>query len=286
MAAPCPEIQICTYRPACLLLRGPAAIPTPCRPNPDGITNKMINFTDRISVVLVEPQNPGNIGMVCRAMKNMGMSDLRLVKGCSREHPEAYKFAVSARDLLENARSFDSLQDALADREITIATTRRHGKYRQEIYSPAEIAEKVCSEMGDNSASLVFGREDNGLTTEELQLCRWHATIPSSEEYGSLNLAQSVLIFCYELFKETRRSTLAGSRTFAPVSELEDLYGHMETTLLGIGFLNAQNPAHLMRSLRRIFARAGLDSREVAILRGMMSQVDWASERPSEAEIS
>ncbi len=224
------------------------------------------------------------MGMVCRAMKNMGISDLRMVKGCDREHPEAYKFAVSARDLLDNAQSFVSLEDALADREITIATTRRHGKYRNEIFSPFEIAAKLRPAMGVNSAALVFGREDNGLTTEEMQLCRWHATIPTSDEYGSLNLAQAVLIFCYELFKVTPGETLYDSRVFASVSEMETLYGHMEKTLLRIGFLNRQNPAHLMRSLRRIFARAGLDSREVSILRGMMSQIDWASEKSAEVE--
>ncbi len=217
--------------------------------------------------------------MVCRAMKNMGISDLRLVKGCRRDHPEAHKFAVSARDVLDGARLFNSLEDALADREISIATTRRHGKYRQEIFSPEEIAEMIQREISGNSAAFVFGREDNGLTTEELQLCRWQATIPASDEYGSLNLAQAVLIFCYELFKIKTWESSGNARTFAPVSELEALYGHMENTLLRIGFLDRQNPAHLMRSLRRIFARAGLDSREVAILRGMMSQVDWASEK-------
>ncbi len=246
----------------------------------------MANVKNNISIVLVEPQSPGNIGMVCRAMKNMGISDLRLVNGCRKDHPEAYKFAVSARDLLDNARLFNSLGDALADREITVATTRRHGKYRQEICSPAEIAAKLCPEIGTSSAALVFGREDNGLTTEELQLCRLQATIPASEEYGSLNLAQAVLIFCYELFKGMRERTVTRSRVYASGSELEAMYGHMENTLLRIGFLNLQNPAHLMRTLRRIFARAGLDSREVAILRGMMSQIDWASEKLPEVDNS
>ncbi len=222
--------------------------------------------------------------MVCRAMKNMGISDLRLVKGCVKDHPEAHKFAVSARDILDGARVFASLEDALADCEITIATTRRHGKYRQEIYSPEEIADMISREMGANSAALVFGREDNGLTTKELQLCRWHATISASDEYGSLNLAQAVLIFCYELFKIKTWETSGNTRAFAPVSEMEALYGHMEKTLLRIGFLDRKNPAHLMRSLRRIFARAGLDSREVAILRGMMSQIDWASEKLPKVE--
>jgi len=237
----------------------------------------MKSIMDRISIVLVEPQSPGNVGMVCRAMKNMGLADLRLVKGCRTDHREARKFAVSARDLLDNARLFDSLEEALADREITVATTRRHGKYRNEMFTPREVAQEIRSAIGDNRAALVFGREDNGLTTDELSLCRWNATIPTSEEYGSLNLAQAVLIFCYELFLGIGDNTPDRSRSVASVLEMEMLYGHMENSLLRIGFLNPQNPAHVMRSLRRIFARAGLDSREVAIIRGMMSQVDWAA---------
>jgi tRNA/rRNA methyltransferase len=237
----------------------------------------MKSILDRISIVLVEPQSPGNIGMVCRAMKNMGLADLRLVKGCRKDHVEALKFAVSAKDLLENARTYESLEDALADREITIATTRRHGKYRKELFSPREIIQKLQFEMGDNRVALVFGREDNGLTTDELALCRWHATIPASEEYGSLNLAQAVLIFSYELFLRLGENSPDCSRSFASAAEMEALYSHMEKSLRHIGFLNPQNPAHLMRSLRRMFARAGLDSREVAIMRGMMSQIDWAA---------
>ena len=144
---------------------------------------------DRIAIVLVEPQNPGNVGMVCRAIKNMGLAELRLVNPCRIDHPEALKFAVSAKDLLERAQLFGSLQEALADSPLSVATTRRHGKYRREIYSPAEIAGKISPELEKNRAALVFGREDSGLTTDELSLCRWHATIPTADEYGSLNLA-------------------------------------------------------------------------------------------------
>lgn len=231
----------------------------------------------QVAVILVEPQSPGNIGMVCRAMKNMGLTELRLVNPCQTDHPEAYKFAVSAKDLLERAVIFTTLAEALADSAITVATTRRHGKYRQEILTPAEVAERVTSNLGNNRASLVFGREDSGLTTEELALCRWHATIPTGDDYGSLNLAQAVLIFCYELCKRWENSVTVQSRILADAAATETLYHQMEETLLRIGFLNPQNPAHIMRSFRRIFARADLDEREVAILRGMMTQIDWAA---------
>lgn len=239
-----------------------------------------VSIRDRIAVVLVEPQSPGNVGMVCRAMKNMGLSELRIVKGCPIDHPEAFKFAVSAKDLLETTRVFPSLEDALADTELSVATTRRHGKYRQEIFSPEEIVREIGANLTGNRAALVFGREDSGLTTDELSLCRWHATIPTSSEYGSLNLAQAVLIFCYELFTGIGEGTLSGeARTLAGSASQEAFFGQMERTLMRIGFLNPQNPDHIIRTLRRIFSRAELDDREVTIMRGMMTQIDWATDQ-------
>ena len=230
-----------------------------------------------ISIVLVEPQSPGNVGMVCRAMKNMGLSNLRLVNPCPIDHPEALMFAVSAKDLLEKAEIYPDLESALADTPIAVATTRRHGKYRQEIFTPLEIVEKIAADAGTNRISLVFGREDSGLTTAEVSLCRWQATIPTSGEFGSLNLAQSVLIFCYELLKSSGVAVGQAGRELAPGESLEPMYSHMQKVLLKIGFLNPENPAHLMMTLRRILSRAELDSREVTIIRGMMSQIDWAS---------
>jgi len=229
-----------------------------------------------ISIVLVEPQSPGNVGMVCRAMKNMGLSGLRLVNPCPIDHPEALMFAVSAKDLLEKAEIYPDLESALADIQLSVATTRRHGKYRQEIFSPAEIVAKIAGDTGVNKSALVFGREDSGLTTHEVSLCRWQATIPTSTEYGSLNLAQSVLIFCYEVLNGAGVPDTRFVRELAQGASLESMYSHMETVLMKIGFLNPENPAHLMMTLRRILARAELDSREVTIIRGLMSQIDWA----------
>ena len=238
----------------------------------------MTGSAENISIVLVEPQSPGNIGMVCRAMKNMGLSRLRLVKGCDRFHPESLKFAIAAKDILEQAELFDDLASALADCTMTVGTTRRHGKYRQEILSPPEVAALLKGQASPECrAAIVFGREDSGLTTDELSLCRWHATIPSDAAYGSLNLSQAVLIFCYELGKAADSPGGGRLEQMAASGEMESLFSQMDICLQKIGFLNEQNPGHIMRSLRRIYFRAELDSREVAILRGMLTQIDWAS---------
>lgn len=238
----------------------------------------MMESSGDIFIVMVEPQSPGNIGMACRAMKNMGLSRLRLVNGCNRFHPDSLKFAVSAKDILEQAEIFTDLSSALADCTMTVGTTRRHGKYRQEILSPPEVAAMYKREAGpDCRAAIVFGREDSGLTTDELSLCRWHATIPSADAYGSLNLSQAVLLFCYELGKAGHAPGGGRTEPMATSGEMESLFAQMGTSLQKIGFLNTQNPEHIMRSMRRIFFRAKLDSREVSILRGMLTQIDWAS---------
>lgn len=237
----------------------------------------MSTLFENISIVLVEPQSPGNIGMVCRAMKNMGLKRLRLVNPCPVDHPEALKFAVSARDLLETAEFFPDLESALADTQMSVATTRRHGKYRQEIFTPKEIVTRFSVDSGESRKAFVFGREDSGLTTDEVALCRWQATIPTAGEFGSLNLAQSVLVFCYECLEGLRPSAVSSKRSLASGDSQEAMYQQMEKVLLKIGFLNPENPAHLMRTLRRVFSRAELDDREVAVLRGMMSQISWAA---------
>ncbi|MGA7826176.1 MAG: RNA methyltransferase [Geobacteraceae bacterium] len=242
-------------------------------------------LVDKICIVLVEPQTPGNVGMVCRAMKNMGLRHLRLVKGCRTDHTEARRLAVSARDLLDGAVRFESLEDALADIEISVATTRRTGKYRQEIMEPAELVAKLGEKLGSGRVALVFGREDNGLSTDELALCRWQATIPTSGEYGSLNLAQAVLLFCYEVSRGVMPAVPVPSREMATNGEMEELYQHMEKTLLEIGFLDSANPKHLMRTLRRILSRAELDLREISVLRGMMSQMEWATDALKRKEL-
>jgi len=233
-----------------------------------------------ISIVLVGTQSPGNIGMVCRAMKNMGLADLRLVNPCRVDHPDASMFAVSAKDLLAAAKIFTSLEEALADCEFSVATTRRHGKYRNEICTPDEIVTRFSGCAPQSRLALVFGREDSGLTTDEVALCRWQATIPTADEYGSLNLSQAVLIFCYEFLKGAsaapETSAAKPAREIAGSAQLEPLYAQMERTFLKIGYLNPQNPDHMMRTMRRIFSRAELDGREVSALRGLLSQIDWA----------
>lgn len=240
----------------------------------------------RVAVVLVEPQGALNIGSVCRAMMNFGFADLRLVNP-SADHlsDEARRMAVKAGGLLESARLFPDLPSALADCQLSLGTTRRFGKYREDFLHPDEAAQALLPMTATGRAALVFGREDTGLLTSELDLCQRFITIPTADALPSMNLAQAVSLCLYETAKtfgelegrQHGRKKLAENRT------LEGLYAHVRRTLLDIEFLDAQNPEHILRSFRRIFGRAGLNDREVRILHGLFSRIDWVeSERRKE----
>lgn len=233
---------------------------------------------ENISIVLVAPQGPLNIGSICRAMMNFGFSDLRLVNP-ETEHlcDEARRMALKASDILEHTRIFESLEEALSDCHLTLGTTRRFGKYRQDFLHPDQAGRLLVPWIEEGRVALIFGREDKGLRTSELDLCQRLITIPTSHEFPSMNLAQAVAVCLYETSKAVFESNKkeGGRRRMASGSLLDEMYGHMKTSLLECGFLNHQNPDHIMHTFRRIFGRAGLDNREVHLLRGLWRKVEW-----------
>lgn len=236
-----------------------------------------------LSVVLVEPQGSRNIGSIARVMKNFGFADLRLVNPRT-DHlaEEARHMAVKVADLLENAACYADLATALADCHLAFGTTRRFGRYREEFYHPDEAAAVIAALPAEQRAALVFGREDSGLTTDELSHCQRFLTIPTNLTLPSMNVAQAVGLCLYEVAKglDTGKADARPEHAAAPIHENEALYDQMRQTLLAIGFLDPVNPDHIMRSIRRLLGRRGMTSREVRILRGMLTQVDWVdSER-------
>lgn len=232
---------------------------------------------DNLTVVLVGSQGERNIGSVARSMANFGISDLRLVAPqVDHLDEEARKMAVKASVLLEQARVYPDLQAALNDCHYAYATTRRFGKYRADFLHPDQAAADLLPLLDGGKVALVFGREDKGLKTEEIDLCQRLVTIPVCGPIASMNLAQSVVICLYEVGRQY--GLLAGKgqggKQLATVEQLEVLYGHMRETLLRISYLNPQNPEHIMRSYRQMLGRAALDERDVRILRGLLSEID------------
>lgn len=233
-------------------------------------------FMQNIAIVLVEPRSPGNIGMVCRAMINFGVSDLRLVNPCAHLHPEAHKLAVGGAPLLGAARLFPSLDEALADLTISVAATRRAGRLRGELLPVSAVPPLCAAAPAGSRIGLVFGREDAGLTSAEVALCSHAAVIATNPECGSLNLAQAVLVFLYECSRNADQVAAAPGPEVPQQGEMEELFVQMEEILARIAFLNPAHPEGAMHTLRRIHQRAILDRRELLLLRGMWSQLAWS----------
>jgi len=233
-------------------------------------------MTTSLRIVLVEPREAGNVGAVARVMKNFGFRDLWI----AGEHPEllpvAGWWASGADDVLETVTFVPTLFDALRDAHLVVATTSSRGRTTPADYTPSELAARHAALAAGETLALVFGREDSGLTREELVLCGRTAVIPTSPEFPTMNLAQSVGVFCYEL------STIAAAekgRPLAPAQLVERLHERAEALLLEVGFLQENNPDRIYDDLRAIAGRADLDEREVTILLGIIRQIEWKLRR-------
>ena len=234
---------------------------------------------DNLYIILTRPQGPINVGAVCRAMMNFGFTRLRLVSPCKEYmNLQAKKMAMTAFHILEAAEVFDSLEDALHDIHMAYGTTRRFGKYRKNFLTPATAGERITGADPDTRSALVLGPEDTGLETKDLDLCQQFITIPTHDAYPSMNLSHSLSVLLYEVAVHSD----LGERFYDPKvkdpatgREMESMFGHMRQTLLDIDYLDPQNPDHLLRTFRRIFGNAGLSSRDVRIIRGLMSRIDW-----------
>jgi tRNA/rRNA methyltransferase len=233
-------------------------------------------LAERLAIILVEPRHPGNIGMVCRAMANFGVCDLRLVNPCDYLHPEAHKLAVFASDLLGRAVVYADLAAALVDLEISVATTRRQGRLRGEVIDIAQLSEPLSTLSSRGRVGLVFGREDAGLSNAEVAMCRYVTTIGTSEQSGSLNLAQAVVVCLYELCRLPLSVGFDRHSPPAGQAELAGMFADMQVVLERIAFVNPQCPEAVLQPLREIFRRAQLSQAEAGMLRGMWAQLGWS----------
>lgn len=228
-----------------------------------------------VRIVLVRPKGAANVGAAARAMKNMGFTDLALVEP-ARGWKRGAVMAVHARDVLDRARVARSIGEAVADCRLVVGTTCRGGPYRARVAAPEELAPLVLERAAAGGAAILFGPEDHGLSNEDLKPCQRLLAIDSSAAYPSLNLAQAVLLCCYEL----RRAAGLGRRSSAPsplasAADVELLFDRLQRALLRVGFLNPQNPDHIMFSLRRLLGRAGVEKEEARILLGLARQIEW-----------
>lgn len=229
-----------------------------------------------IKIVLVNTSHPGNIGSAARAMKTMGLSQLCLVAPLDFPNEKATALASGAVDVLENAVIVDTLEQAIADCHLVVGTSSRSRTIPWPMLTPREMGEKVFQEAADTPVAIVFGREQTGLTNEELQLCHFHVHIPSNPEYCSLNLAAAVQVLAYEVRVASEANTVKEEKrdfALANADEMESFYQHLEEAMLAIKFLNPKAPRQLMPRMRRLFYRTRLDVMEVNILRGIFAAI-------------
>lgn len=233
-----------------------------------------------IRIVLVRPRGSANVGAAARAMKNMGVGELTLVRPAVRRFKAAEAMAVHARDLVRGARVVATLAEAVADCALVVGTTCRGGPYRAGTEDPDALAPRLLAASAQGPVAVLFGPEDHGLTNDDLRACQRLISIDTSAAYASLNLAQAVLLVCAAL----RRAACAGQRVApmaepAPAAAVQRMYDHLQRALLSIGFLHPQNPDHIMFALRRLFGRTELEDHEVRILLGMARQIEWAGRK-------
>ncbi len=232
-----------------------------------------------VRIVLVEPSHPGNIGGAARAMKTMGLSDLVVVNPKRYPDPQADWRAAGALDVLDAARVVADVDAAIDDCHWVVGTSTRSRKIPWPIAYPKEIAAQIAEQPGDARIAILFGREDNGLSNDELRRCHYHLQIPASPEYPSLNLAMAVQVVAYELYQAFAEVTpMPGwDRSLATAGEVEALFTHVQSTLEQAGFLDVDNPGQTMTRLRRLLLRVQMDETEVQILRGVFKALTPAS---------
>jgi tRNA (cytidine32/uridine32-2'-O)-methyltransferase len=232
---------------------------------------------ENVRIVLVNTSHTGNIGSVARAMKTMGLSDLYLVDPVSEPDSHASALAAGATDILGNAKIVQTLPEALADCGLSIAASARSRTLSWPMVGPRECGQKVVQEGEKHKVALVFGRENSGLTNEELQQCQFHVHIPANAEYSSLNLAMAVQTLSYEVrmqYLEKQNQQFEEFEVEYPNGEqLDGFYQHLEDTLKHTGFIIEQHPGQVTSKLRRLFNRARPESHELNILRGVLSSI-------------
>jgi len=230
---------------------------------------------NHIAVVLNKPRYPENIGAAARAACNMGLENLVVVAPENYDLERVLTLAThAAAHVVKGMARFDNLQLALAPYNYVVGTTARLGGERQTVASPSQMAQKLISLSENNKVALLFGPEDRGLTNDEIRLCHLLVNIPTAQ-FSSLNLAQAVMVLCYELFKTSLPDPRSVMPRMASRHELDGMYEQVKEILVRINYIQPENPDYWMNKLRRFFTRMQLRAGEVSIIRGICRQINW-----------
>lgn len=238
---------------------------------------------DNIHIILVETSHSGNIGSAARAMKTMGLTKLRLVAPKQQIDEQAIALSAGAKDVLENVEIYENIDLAIADCQFVIGTSARLRHLQSTLIEPRACGEFAVQRAEQGNVAILFGRERVGLTNEELLKCHYHLNVPTNPEYGSLNLAMAVQLVSYEvrmaflahqqaLTNEQKKAKNNSSLTDYPDAQsLEYFYQHTERVYRELGFIRNEG---VMQKLRRLYQRAHLETKELNLLRGMLTAVE------------
>jgi len=243
----------------------------------------VLQLLEKIRIILVNTTHPGNIGAAARAMKNMGLVELVIVAPKRYPDEEAVFRAAGAKDILHRAVVVDSVEEAIEGCGLVLGTSARERKIPWPLYDPRESAAKAkLSLMAGNKVAIMFGREDRGLTNEELQKCHFHVHIPTNEDYSSLNLGAAVQVLCYEMRmavladKALQKNHAVTATLLADAADVERMLVHLEQVLVDVKFLESGSSNQVMTRMRRLFLRQQLDAMEVNVLRGILKTIQRA----------
>jgi len=230
---------------------------------------------EHITIILHQPRYPENIGAAARSVRNMGIGKLAIVNPQQYDIEKVLKLAThEAADIVEKMQIYSDLKTALASYHYVAGTTARLGGQRQVVISPARLAENLIPISKQNQVAILFGPEDKGLSNEDIRYCHTLVNIPTAE-FSSINLAQAVMIICYELFKASMDAKGSFVPRLATRHELDGMYDQLKEMLVRIDYINHENPDYWMNRLRQFFTRMQLRAGDVSIIRGICRQMNW-----------
>ncbi|MCK5819703.1 MAG: tRNA (cytosine(32)/uridine(32)-2'-O)-methyltransferase TrmJ [Psychromonas sp.] len=230
---------------------------------------------ENVRIILIGTSHPGNIGSVARAMKTMALSNLALVYPKCAIDEKSLALSAGASDVLNDHKVFSTLEEAVAECGLVIGASARQRTHDWPMLNPREVGDKVVQEASMYPVALVFGRENSGLTNDELQKCHFHVFIPANPDYSSLNLAMAVQILSYEVrmsfLNEIKPQVI--QKQYPLAHEIEDMFKHLEEMLIETHFIRVNHPGHVMQKLRRFFAHARPETIELRMWRGIFTNI-------------
>jgi len=234
------------------------------------LSEKLKRISDNLFFILVEPESPGNVGAVARAIKTSGFKNLILVNYNDLDHPELRMMAHRSLNIIRQAQVFPSLREALGDMRLTVATTMRKRHFKFPFYNPQELCERFSPVALHHRVAIVFGGERNGLTNDELLQCQLHSTIKTATPNPALNLSQAVMIYAHTFFLPLNQIEPGYNYDYASQYEIEKYYEHFLSALKLVNFVPRDGYEEFITRVRRFIGRSNAESRDIRLLHKLL----------------